>query len=426
MENIKAKKTNVNLYTRYKMFSWDFLFYYSIIFLFFTETKGINAADVLLAESFYPIFKMLFLIPATIMIESLGKRNSLIIGNFFVCIAILTYIAANGIIAIIIGELLAAIGFIIKGVCESNILYDSLEKDEKRGIKFAKIEGKGISYYYWIDGITSVASGFLFVINGYIPMILCLLASMLSTGLAVKFRNIDEEANSRKLNRKKVYRECRNLFRSFKLFSRSPRLKNLIIFGALLSAIFLSVTMLRSSIMQDIGVPEKYFGIIFAVLEIISAIAAKNENRFHKKYRNRTLTALALLVIISFIFIGGLCNLNIGYKFSLIVIIIAFIIQYIAKGPFYPLIKQYLNNFTTSSVRDKISSSFNLLENLLRFIITFSASMILRVTNTTNTFLILGIVLGVIVFLMLYNMRNKVGLNPEEYSEKDTKILELK
>ncbi len=426
MENIKAKKTNVNLYTRYKMFSWDFLFYYSIIFLFFTETKGINAADVLLAESFYPIFKMLFLIPATIMIESLGKRNSLIIGNFFVCIAILTYIAANSIIAIIIGELLAAIGFIIKGVCESNILYDSLEKDEKRGIKFAKIEGKGISYYYWIDGITSVASGFLFVINGYIPMILCLLASMLSTGLAVKFRNIDEEANSRKLNRKKVYRECRNLFRSFKLFSRSPRLKNLIIFGALLSAIFLSVTMLRSSIMQDIGVPEKYFGIIFAVLEIISAIAAKNENRFHKKYRNRTLTALALPVIISFIFIGVLCNLSIGYKFSLVVIIIAFIIQYIAKGPFYPLIKQYLNNFTTSSVRDKISSSFNLLENLLRFIITFSASMILRVTNTTNTFLILGIVLGVIVFLMLYNMRNKVGLNPEEYSEKDTKILELK
>ena len=52
--------------------------------------------------------------------------------------------------------------------------------------------------------------------------------------------------------------------------------------------------------------------------------------------------------------------------------------------------------------------------------------MILRVTNTTNTFLILVIVLGVIVFLLLYNMRNKVGLNPEEYSEKDTKILELK
>ena len=74
MNNAKDKQINVNLYTRYKTFSWDVLFYYAIIFLFFTQTKGINAADVLLAESFYPIFKMVFFIPATILINSIGKR----------------------------------------------------------------------------------------------------------------------------------------------------------------------------------------------------------------------------------------------------------------------------------------------------------------------------------------------------------------
>ena len=133
MEDTKAKKINVELYTRYKTFSWDLLFYYAIIFLFFTETKGINAADVLLAESFYPIFKIIFLIPATILIGSLGKRKSLMVGNSFIAAAIFTYIIGNSYIFIIIGELLSAIGFIIKGVCESNILYDSLEKNEKRG-----------------------------------------------------------------------------------------------------------------------------------------------------------------------------------------------------------------------------------------------------------------------------------------------------
>ena len=35
MENTNAKQINVNLYTRYKMLSWDLLFYYAIIFLFF-------------------------------------------------------------------------------------------------------------------------------------------------------------------------------------------------------------------------------------------------------------------------------------------------------------------------------------------------------------------------------------------------------
>jgi hypothetical protein len=426
LENIKAKETNVNLYTRYKMLSWDYLFYYAIIFLFFTETKGINAADVLLAEALYPVFKMIFLVPATVMIEALGKRNSLIIGNLFVCFAILTYIAGNNIITVIIGELLSAIGFIIKGVCESNILYDSLEKNEKRGSKFAKIEGKGISYYYWIEAITSVISGFLFVINGYIPMFLCLLSVIVSTGMAVKFRNIDEENNSTKISKKMVKKECRNLFRSFKLFSRSPRLKNLIFFGALISAVFLSITMLRSSVMKDIGVPEKYFGVIFAILEIISGIAAKNENKFHNKYRNRTLTVISIPLIISLLLIGTLCNLNLSYQFSLAIIIISLLIQYIVKGPFYPLIKRYLNNFTTTNIRNKISSSFNLLENFFRFIITFIASMLLRITDTANTFLILGIGLGIIICYMLYNMRDKVGLKPEEYSEKDTKIMDIK
>ena len=420
MDITKAKKINVNLYTRYKMLSWDLLFYYAIIFLFFTQTKGISAADVLLAESFYPIFKMLFLIPATILIDSLGKRKSLIIGNFFLFLSILTYIIGLNFAFIVVGELLSAIGFIIKGVCESNMIYDSIEKDEKRGTRFAKIEGKGTSYYYYIDAVSSVIAGLLFSINGYIPMILCLICTVISLYLSTKFKDIDEK---HKVDKYKIYKECKDLFNSFRLFGKSPRLKNLIFFGALISAIILSLTMLRSSIMQDIGIPSEYFGIIFAVLGLVSGIAAKNENRFHKKFRNRTLTSLAIPLTFSCIVIGVFCSVNLGYGANMAVVLMAFLVQYIARGPFYPLIKQYMNNFTTASLRNKISSSFNLLENILRFLITFAASNLLRVTTTANTFTVLGCILSIIVVLMLDNMKKKVGLKPEQYSSRDTKIL---
>lgn len=423
MNNAKDKQINVNLYTRYKTFSWDVLFYYAIIFLFFTQTKGINAADVLLAESFYPIFKMVFLIPATILINSIGKRKSLIIGNSFICIAIFVYIIAFDFAFVVLGELLSAIGFIIKGICESNILYDSLEKDEKRGSIFAKIEGKGTSYYYYVDAISSVIAGFLFSINGYIPMILCLIMTIISVYLSTKFKDIDEK---QKITKHQVVKECKDLWNSFKLFNKSPRLKNLIFFGALVSAIILSITMLRSSIMQDIGIPAEYFGIIFAVLGLISGISAKNEYRFHKKFKNKTLASLAIPIVFSCMLLGLICNLNISYEVNVITVLVVFLVQYIARGPFYPLIKRYLNNFTTASLRTKISSSFNLLENILRFLITFLASNLLRVTTTANTFIILGCILGVIIVLMLDNMRKKVGLKPEQYSERDIKIVELK
>lgn len=423
MGDTKAKQANVNLYIRYKMFSWDLLFYFAIIFLFFTETKGISAADVLLAESFYPLFKVIFLIPATIMINALGKRTSLIIGNAFVALSIFTYIIGNNFAFIVIGELFSAIGLIIKGVCESNLLYDSLEKDEKRGSRFAKIEGKGTSYYYYMEAISAVISGFLFAINGYIPMFLCLGTTIYSTYLSTKFKNIDER---QKININMIQKEWKDLLDSFKLFGKSPRLKNLLFFGALISATILSLTMLRSSIMQDIEIPPQYFGIIFAVMGLISGISARNENKFHKKFRNKTLACLAIPLVFSCIILGIICNANVSFEVNVATVLVVFLIQYIARGPFYPLIKRYLNNFTTASLRTKISSSFNLLENILRFLITFLASNLLRVTTTAKTFTILGCILGVIVVLMLDNMRKKVGLKPEQYTSRDTSILEIK
>lgn len=420
MEKEKKMKKNLELYGRYKAFSFDWLFYYAIIFLFFTQTKGINAADVLLAESLYPIFKIIFLIPATVLINSVGKRKSLIIGNFFNVLAIIVYIASMNFITIIIGELLSAIGFIIKGICESNILYDSLENNEKRGIRFAKIEGKSISIYYYLEAISSIISGLLFVVNGYIPMIMCLVITIFSTYLSTKFKNIDEK---RKINFKEIKLECSELLSSFKLIRKSLRLKNLILFGAFISAIMLSITMLRSSIMQEIGIPAQYFGLIFAILGLISGITAKNASRFHKRFRNRTLAFLAIPLVISFIILGSVCTINISYSINVIIILMMFLIQYIVKGPFHPLIKQYLNNFTDTKLRTKISSLFNLLENLLRFLITFIASNLLRYTTTSNTFIFLGITLTIIVILMLKNMKNKVGLKPEEYSQRDIKFL---
>ena len=82
LENTEEnKKNNIRIYPIYKMLSWDLLFYYSIIFLFLTQAKGISAADVLLGESLYPIFKFILLIPLTAFIGKIGKRKSLIIAN---------------------------------------------------------------------------------------------------------------------------------------------------------------------------------------------------------------------------------------------------------------------------------------------------------------------------------------------------------
>lgn len=196
---IQNKKYNIKLFPFYKAISWDLLFYYAISFLFLTNTKGISAADVLFVDAFYPIFKFILEIPNATIVNKLGNRLSLILGNIFVAGSILLWILADGMIILIVSQLLSALGFSLKSLTETNLLYDSIEKSDKRNDIFSKIDGKSSSYYYYIDAITSLTTGFLFVINGYLPMLLCFGLCILSTLISFNFKEV-EKTNTEKIS----------------------------------------------------------------------------------------------------------------------------------------------------------------------------------------------------------------------------------
>ncbi len=421
MEDSKEKQYNVQLYPIYKMISWDLLFYYSIAFLFLTQVKQISAADVLLAEACYPIFRLILIMPLTALCTKIGKRKSLIVANIMNAFSIFSYLIAQNLVYVIIGQLLSAIAFNMKGVTETNLLYDNLPKDEKRGLKFSKIDGNGTSWYYYIDGIAAVISGFLYVWNGYLPFVLCLICCILSTILAFKFK----ETENIKQKEFSMRQYMKNLRYSFRYLFQSKRLKYLLLFGGTLSALFACLVSLRSGTLEQLGVPEQYFGIIFAVLGVVSGISARNQNRIHNRYRNKTLAYLALPTTITCIIIGFCIAGKLPYYVALFIILFSFLIQYLARGPFYTLIRRYLNNFTTATARNKITSSFNLMESIMRAIITLLASACLRITTTSNTILVIGCILTIVFVLLLDKMRTKVGLKPEEYPKKEIEFLEI-
>lgn len=183
---------------------------------------------------------------------------------------------------------------------------------------------------------------------------------------------------------------------------------------------------LSSSIFTDLYLPEQYFGIIYAVLQIISGIASSRQEWFHKRYKNRTLTVFGMAVTLSMIAIGlsGIIGLNYGLTLKVVLIMLA--IQCAVKGPYYTLIKRYLNSFSSSSMRTKIYSAIEIPYSLLRAGIFMICSALLDVTTTSYVYVILGCVFSVIMIFLLDHMKHTVGLKPEEYSEKDIKFVEIK
>ena len=217
----------------------------------------------------------------------------------------------------------------------------------------------------------------------------------------------------------------KDLKHSFKFMMQSDRLKYLFIFGSSFAALLGVLVSLRSGTFEQIGVPEQYFGVVFAALGIISGITAKNQNRIHNRFTNKTLAVISIPTAISCILVGFCVLGNFNFNATLVILIALFLIQFIAKGAFYTLIKRYLNNFTNSAMRNKITSAYNLIESIARATVALITSWLLKITTASNAMLVIGCILTIIIVLLLDKMRNKVGLKPEEYSKKEIEFLDV-
>lgn len=422
-KNISNMSYNMKIFPIYKGLSWDALFYYAIEFLFLTSIKGLTAAQVLFVDAFYPIFKFILEIPSNIIVNKLGKRRSLILGNIFIVGDILCLILANNIYMVIFAWFLSAFGYALKGLTESNLLYDSIPKSDKRGEKFSKIDGRASSFYYYLDAISAISTGFLFVINGYLPMILCLIICIISLLLSFNFKDVDNSQEDEPAPSVKDI--LLDLKQATKFIVKSNRLRSLIIFDGFFCAFLAMYSTLRSSILTDIHLPEQYFGLVYAGLQLISGIASSHQDKFHNKYKNRTLSVFATRSTISFIIIGLCTMTNLNFGLALMIILLMFALQYAIKGPYYTLSKRYLANFTTSSMRTKISLVSELLYSIIRAVLCLICSALLEITTTSYVYVILGCVFTVFFIFLLDYMKGTVGLKPEEYKKEEIEFEEI-
>ena len=425
-KRIQILKYNTKLYPIYKMFACDLLFYYSITFLYLTQTKGMSASAVLFTDAFYPIFKFFLQIPCAALVTRLGNRTSTILGNVLVAISIALLLPANGIGIVIVSQFFSALGFALKALTETNLLYDSIPKSPRRNDLFSLIDGKGLSYYYYLDAIASVLTGFLFVVNGYLPMMICFAFCIFAIYLACKFKETKQPSQNHLTQKTTSIRDTfSDLRQAFTFIFRSRRLKDLILYYALMSSILAVLTSLRSSILTDIDLPEQYFGVVFAILGIISGIASAQSGWFHKRFRNHTLKHFGMTMVLSMILIGFCVILPFNFGTTLTILLFFFTIQYIIKGPFYTLIKRYLNSFSTRTMRPKILAAADLIYSIIRAILAMLASFLLGFTTTAYTFVILGCLCTAAITLLLDHMRHTVGLKPEQYSKKDISFTEV-
>lgn len=416
----KRRRKNAKLYPIYKMFSWDLLFFYSIEFLFYTITKKITASEILIINGFYLLFRILMQIPAVTITDFLGKRKSIILGNGLLIVYMLILLFFPGAISIIIADLVFALGYDIKTIAEANLLYDSVSTRGGEGL-YSKLEAKGGSWYYILDGIASLVAGYLFVMNNYIPIFICLGFIIISTVLSFGFKDVYEVKQNREekvglVGTLKDY--GKDLKSSLKFILKSKRMKAFILFQIVFYSIIEIVDIYNSDLLINIGIPEQQFSMIFAILALIGGISISLRRPIEKKFKNRTLAFISLMYIGACIVIGIFSSIW-SNELIIPIILLMYAVQRIYTSIWYILEAKYLKNFTKEEMRNKITFTYEFIGGIVASIFSILGGLLLNVLNVENAFLVVGVLFFVGMSIVLNYMRTRFGLKPEKYGPED-------
>lgn len=423
----QIRKSNIKLYPIYKMFGLDWIFYYGIKVLFLTQVKYISPADIILSNSVYSLFYIIFGIFNNIIVDKIGKKKSTVLGQFLNLMSMTIVLFCPNFTFLLLSDVIRAMGFSLKGISESSLLNVSLPRSSKKGEIFSKIDSRGYSKFCFIGAISTLISGFFYAINPYIPIILCLCANLFAMIVAMNFIDIEylskdkKEEKNRKVHLKGIILELKD---GFKFIFISKRLRTLMIMLGIIWGIISVFATYQETLLKELNIQSYYIGFILAGFQMLVGGFSTKSNEFNKKFKNRSLTYIGLILTIGSIILGITTILRIPFEIQLMTVTFVFIARAYAKGMFQVLKKRYMNNFANNKILPKIYSVNGIISNLCSMLIGVVASTILKITTLQNSLLILGVIsTGMIIVLAIYS-KTRLGLKPEEYSEIDIKYKE--
>lgn len=419
----KKRRNNAILYPIYKMFSWDLLCFYSVEFLFYTITKGVTASQVLLITASYMLGKLFFQIPSVAIADYLGKRKSLIIGNAILVVYMILIIYSPGLLGILIATALSGFGYDIKAITEGNLLYDSVATRGGDGI-YTKIDSKGASAYYVIDTALSIIAGYLFVINNYIPIYICLFFLIVSFVLSFKFEDIHRSKKEKTgINLKEFLSGySKDIKSSFNFIRKSNRMKSYVLFATVFYGVIKIMSTCKNDLLIDMKISEEQFSLIYAALSLIAAISAMFSKKVQRKFKNKTLKLISLSYIFSIIGVG-IISIKLTNEIAIPLVLMLCCVMRISDSQWYVTEYTYLKNFTNYDTRVKITFTFELIVVGVTSLIAALGSLLLKYIEIRYAILFLGLLALALITIVLDYMRTRIGLKPKEYRKEDIEFI---
>lgn len=379
--NNKIKISN-KIYPFLAGLSDDLMFWAAINTIFLTIVKGFNASQISMLVAIASFSSIIFERTMFRIIIRIGNLKSFRMGLVMLLLAAIIITFAKKLFIIAIGFIIYYLAYYFTNmgnvILKRNLKAINCEND------FAKIQSKTSLIYATATMIVSFIVGFLFNVNNYLPMIICILICIINLYLSRYLYEYKDEKNMVKDNNKNnnkvnwskiiiliilvyglLYATVESLQENGKIFIQY-RMEN-----------FISID--KTSI---------YLTIIIAFSRVARVLSNLLFNKIHYMLKSKLIILLNILLLssIAFMISGFIIPYN---TIGVIIMGIGFFILLFIRDPIAIFTKLELFNNCEIKDQEEVIHKYNLCRKIVRCFLATSASLLLLKVNMLYLMVIL-------------------------------------
>ena len=400
MENVDYKKLNrsISIYPLFYGLTADLIFWIAINTLFLTTVKHLSASQINSIEAISTVVGIFFQLILVKIVRRIGNLNSVKLGVVLLFLSVLLNIVSKNYIGFLLAEIFYVIGFVFKHM--DNVILIKDLKYLNRSDEYINYQTKGSTIYSLITLLISAISGFMFNINPYIPVIICLIVCFINIILTnfiyevpVNDKNIDNKEY--KINKKYFSKKIIMMILLYGLFYA------MINSGQKNSKLFIQFDLQNLFDLDKVAIYMGAFIFISRVTRLLSNLLFL---KIYNKYKSKMIFMLEFGLTSAFIFL--LIGHFVGNIYGIYIMALGFFMFLFIRDPFDNFMRKTLFENSSEKVHDKIVNYINLTKKIFTLMYsTIVASMLIKLNYVyvMSLFLILTISFFSIIY-KIYNL----------------------
>lgn len=401
MENVDYKKLNrsISIYPLFYGLTADLIFWIAINTLFLTTVKHLSASQINSIEAISTVVGIFFQLILVKIVRRIGNLNSVKLGVVLLFLSVLLNIVSKNYIGFLLAEIFYVIGFVFKHM--DNVILIKDLKYLNRSDEYINYQTKGSTIYSLITLLISAISGFMFNINPYIPVIICLIVCFINIILTnfiyevpVNDKNIDNKEY--KINKKYFSKKIIMMILLYGLFYA------MINSGQKNSKLFIQFDLQNLFDLDKVAIYMGAFIFISRVTRLLSNLLFL---KIYNKYKSKMIFMLEFGLASAFIFL--LIGHFVGNIYGIYIMALGFFMFLFIRDPFDNFMRKTLFENSSEKVHDKIVNYINLTKKVFTLMYsTIVASMLIKLNYVYVMSLFL--ILTISFFSLIYKIYNLI------------------